>query len=598
MHRRLIVLTLAAVGLAACADETTTKQADLDRQLRALEKEIEKVRELKFVSPVVAHVIPRPKTGAEGIQGYYDTKKKAVYLYDDLKGNYSKGTLIHEMVHALQDQHFGLARQDDAPLTSDAELARAALIEGDATYTMIEVLEKEQPHVRKMLSTSLDKARNLRNAFLYGLGAKYVQRLKEKDGWKAVNDRYLSPPTSTAAVLHPDERVTPLNLGAGTTVGEYGVIKLLGAHPASQANAVQAAAGWRGDKRSKHGEASSWVVAFDKPEQAARFFRSISDLRAAEHPVGKQQTKTDQAHVWTCDKGRHHGVLVRDRRVYDLSAPDATAYAGLVERIDGPPKLAVYSARDKKVVSFGEFTDRLMEADFVCVGETHDSEVHHAVQLMVIKALYARDERLGVGMEMFQRPFQASIDRYIDGAIPEETFLRDTEYSKRWGFAWELYRPIVDFCRRNRVPLAGLNIGDELRRRLSRGGYDKLSAEDKAALGPIDFTVKEHRAHWFDQLGTMHGHGKMSNDGKERMYQVMTAWDEYMADSAARFLKDRKLRRVVILAGSGHIDHGFGIPQRAAKRAGGKSMTVHVRLGGDLAKVGEKPVADFVVVVQ
>src|SRR5262245_13911740 len=182
--------------------------AELDKQLRALEKEIEKVRELKFLTPVVGRIVPRPKRGAEGIQGYYDTKQKALFLYDDIKGSYYKGTLIHEMVHALQDQYFGLSRQDDAKLDSDAALARAALIEGDATYTMIEVLRKEQPHVAKMLSTSLDKAKNLRNAFLYGIGAKYVQQVKQAGGWKAVNDRYHFPPTSTAAILHPTERFT------------------------------------------------------------------------------------------------------------------------------------------------------------------------------------------------------------------------------------------------------------------------------------------------------------------------------------------------------------------------------------------------------
>jgi uncharacterized iron-regulated protein len=64
----------------------------------------------------------------------------------------------------------------------------------------------------------------------------------------------------------------------------------------------------------------------------------------------------------------------------------------------------------------------------------------------------------------------------------------------------------------------------------------------------------------------MHGHGEMTEDGKEKFYQVMTAWDEYMADSAARFQQERKLRRMVVLAGSGHIERGFGIPDRAVRR--------------------------------
>src|SRR5262249_13810619 len=249
-------------------------------------------------------------------------------------------------------------------------------------------------------------------------------------------------------------------------------------------------------------------------------------------------------------------------------------------------------------VSFGEMTDRLLEGDIVCVGEEHDSALHHEVQLMIVKALFARDERLGVGLEMFQRPYQKIVDRYLSGAIDEATVLEDTEYGKRWGYDGGLYRPILEFCRRNRVPVAALNLADELRRRLSEVGHEKLTAQEKEQLGEIDFHVKEHRDYWFDRLGEMHGQKEMSKDRKEKSYQVMTAWDEYMADSAARFQQERKLRRLVVLAGSGHSERGFGIPRRAARRTGGKALTVTVRVGGDVAWLAREGVADFVVVVQ
>src|SRR5204862_52005 len=71
---RLCALCLALLALAA--DQPTPRQAELEKQVRELEKQIEKVRGLKFKSPVAAHVIPRPPDAAKGIQGYYDTKKK------------------------------------------------------------------------------------------------------------------------------------------------------------------------------------------------------------------------------------------------------------------------------------------------------------------------------------------------------------------------------------------------------------------------------------------------------------------------------------------------------------------------------------------
>jgi uncharacterized iron-regulated protein len=71
-----------------------------------------------------------------------------------------------------------------------------------------------------------------------------------------------------------------------------------------------------------------------------------------------------------------------------------------------------------------------------------------------------------------------------------------------------------------------------------------------------------------------------------------------MANSAAAFQKERHLRRMVIVAGSGHIDRGFGIPERAAKQTGGRVATIHIEQGGDPAKKAPEPVADYVVYVE
>ena len=83
---RVVLLGAVVAVVAARAEQPAVRQAEIEKQLRRLEKEIEKVRELSFKSPVVARVIARPKRGAEGVQGYYDTKQKALFLYDDIRG--------------------------------------------------------------------------------------------------------------------------------------------------------------------------------------------------------------------------------------------------------------------------------------------------------------------------------------------------------------------------------------------------------------------------------------------------------------------------------------------------------------------------------
>src|SRR5262249_25604924 len=145
-----LLLGLALAGAARAAGPLG-RQAELEAALRKLEKEIAAVRGLAFKKPVVAKIVPRPKGADKGVQGYYSPKEKVLYVYDDVRGSYQKGVLIHEMVHALQDQHFGLKKLHAPSFDSDRELAMAALVEGDATYTMIELLKEEQPAAAKML---------------------------------------------------------------------------------------------------------------------------------------------------------------------------------------------------------------------------------------------------------------------------------------------------------------------------------------------------------------------------------------------------------------------------------------------------------------
>jgi uncharacterized iron-regulated protein len=589
------VLLLAAALVATPAPAAGPK--DFEATLRQLEKDISAVRGLAFKAPVKAKVIPRPRDADRKLQGYYDPKAKTLFVYDDLAGNYARGVLIHEMVHALQDQHFGLGKLHETAFGSDAELARAALIEGDANFTMIEVLKKDQPKVAAMLDVPLAKAHDLQKAFLYVQGARYVRALKERGGWAAVNQRYQFPPETTADILHP-EGVSSIDLGPGKTVGEFGIIQLLAGNRATASRAVRAASGWRGDREIDDPAGKAWVVAFATEDDALYFQKVLARLRTGQ--ILDMQTLragNDRDTTWH-DGDAVTAVLRRGNRVLDLHAPSAAAFRRLLDRALGPPPLVIHSTREKRDLTFGEFVDRLMDVDLVCIGESHDSELNHRVQREIIAALYARDSRLGVGMEMFQRPFQGALDRYLRGEIGEDEFLKQSEYKQRWGFDWALYRPIVDFCRRNDVPMAALNAPRELTRRIGKVGVGGLSAEEKGELGPVDFHVKAHRDYWYEKLPKMHGQKNATAEQKERSYEVMTTWDGYMAASAAAFQQERRLRRLVVLAGSGHIDRGFGIPDRAAKQTGGKAATVHVEVGGDPAKAFAQPVADYTIVVR
>jgi len=577
-------------------DGPLVKSAEFDATLRELEQDITRVRGLAFMAPVVTKVIPRPKGAAQNDQGCYSVIDKVLFLYDDVGVGCQRGVLIHGMVGALQDQNFDLAKLLQTSFGSDDDDALAALIAGDATFTRIELLKKDDPSAAALLEVPWEKMKDIRSGFRYIQGARYVRTLKERGGWEAVNAAYRNPPRSTAAVLHP-EGVRTIDLGPGTTRGELAILQMLATNPETAPLAVKVAAGWRGDRVVEHGAVKSWVVAFGSRGDALEFQAAMAKLRMAQNP--RLQSFLDQpgAKAWHDVKGTVAAVLARGDRVFVVEAPDDAACKALLDRLEGPPSLVVYAANDKSFITFGQLIDRLLEADLICIGESHASDLHHRVPLQIIKAVFVRDERLGVGMETFQRPFQRAIDRYLRGELTEGQFVKTSEYQQRCGFDWSLYRPVVEFCRGNGIAVAALNAPQELIGRVSEVGFAGLTNAEKAQLGDIDFSVKEHRDYWFDLLAKIHGKNEATAAQKERFYQVMTVWDEYMAASAARFQQERRLRRLVVLAGSGHIDRGFGIPARTAKRTGGKVITIGFGADGDSEMTLTEPGTDYILYV-
>ncbi len=240
------------------------------------------------------------------------------------------------------------------------------------------------------------------------------------------------------------------------------------------------------------------------------------------------------------------------------------------------PAVAVFpgtflDAQDR-VVPPAEVLARLEAARVVYVGELHDSPDSHALELAVIRALSDRDPSVAVGLEMVQRPFQAGLDDYIAGRTSEAQLLTAIEWAARWGFTFDLYRAIFKLARARHLPLRALNARMELTRRIGREGLAALTPAETAELPEMDANDPAHRALVLSMLGD---HPGLDDAMRERFYQAQLVWDETMATEVARALSAPDApRHLVVLAGTGHVRAGLGIPKRAARRAPAAFVTV------------------------
>jgi len=251
----------------------------------------------------------------EQVVGYYDPPSKKLFVVAGVPEEQVRPVLVHELVHALQDQHADLDSLISRSRGNDRQTAAQAAIEGHATMVMLAYLAEAQsgspvdprslPDIGEQIRPNLEAQnsqfpvfqrapRVLRETLLfpYAGGAAFVQKLWRRPLDTGFGDPYPAPigdrlPESTEQVMNPDSRFlvnrddpTELALsgGSGTVVrenvlGQLETAILLEEHLGEQAR--QFANGWDGDRYrlidTGNGNALVWYSVWDDAGAADRF---------------------------------------------------------------------------------------------------------------------------------------------------------------------------------------------------------------------------------------------------------------------------------------------------------------------------------------
>jgi uncharacterized iron-regulated protein len=113
-----------------------------------------------------------------------------------------------------------------------------------------------------------------------------------------------------------------------------------------------------------------------------------------------------------------------------------------------------------------------------------------------------------------------------------------------------------------------------------------LADDDKQYLPKeIDSSNTAHRNY---AEGVFNRHHFKSNVKFNDFYMAQCVWDEGMAESVASNLGDKT---IVVLAGNGHIQYKYGIPDRAFRRTGASFRTIYLAPVGEEVELG---IADYI----
>lgn len=163
----------------------------------------------------------------EQAAAFYDYNKKKLFVLQEAGNSEEERiALVHELAHALADQHFPLAKYIHEGLRSDdGATARMAVMEGQATWLMTAFLSKQAggpatipPAVLVVMTQSIQSSAAeypvfskaplyIRESltFPYVSGMRFQNEVFEKLGREAFSEVFVHPPVSTHQIFHPDQ---------------------------------------------------------------------------------------------------------------------------------------------------------------------------------------------------------------------------------------------------------------------------------------------------------------------------------------------------------------------------------------------------------
>lgn len=216
------------------------------------------------------------------------------------------------------------------------------------------------------------------------------------------------------------------------------------------------------------------------------------------------------------------------------------------------------------------FAAGLARADYILVGEEHPNPCDHLAQAALIRRLVAANVRPAVGFEMIPADYQDVLDAWNAGKLAVGDLPKALSWKTTWGYDFALYAPIFETARAYGLPVFALNAPTGLARKVGRTGLGSLPPAERATLPgavlPPDPVQVEELRELFKQHAAMLEKAAKAPAGRDRFADFLTVqslWDTQMAERAllAHALSGRP---VVIIAGGGHVERGFGIARRLA----------------------------------
>lgn len=221
----------------------------------------------------------------------------------------------------------------------------------------------------------------------------------------------------------------------------------------------------------------------------------------------------------------------------------------------------------------------------VVVGEVHSNPCHHHAEFEILRTLqdcygspdpFDTKDGVAIGLECFYRQHQKALDSFIFEHQNIGKLKAQTNWKETWGFDLNYYAKIFKYAAQHKIRLVGLNIPIGVVQLVGEAGLQSLPESLRVLLPKIDLSNINHRKQFVGAIsgGGSVSHPSLSEERMQYLYEAQTLWEEYMSETCANYVKNYPGQKLMVIAGVGHVQGRYGIPDRIQARTGAAPFVI------------------------
>lgn len=249
----------------------------------------------------------------------------------------------------------------------------------------------------------------------------------------------------------------------------------------------------------------------------------------------------------------------------------------------------IYNSNEQRLTSMDSMINIIGRADIVFFGEQHDDSITHILQHEVYEHLL-RVSDCALGLEMFERDVQYTIDRYLSDSLSEIDFLRE---SRPWN-NYPDYRPLMETAKSRNMPVIALNVPRYIAAAVAKNGIDILDTFPHSYFSVYKEYSEDYRNAFNSTMEHMSDNAPMKHmPDIDKLFSAQVLKDATMAQTIMDFMKKEDMK-LFVLCGAFHSNYDMGIIEQL-QFLGFEGSIVSIAVIDSLCSMDDS-MADFILV--